>query len=133
MAAGPRYISVSSLDHKDGSYTVSYRAVKAGKYTLRVILSVSTVTTDFSVTVTAGPTYPPTSLVSGRGAVGSVAGVRAHLVIAARDANGNKRTLGGDVISAGMQRGVVSGASARPAYPSEAFSVFRTRITTCCP
>lgn len=98
---GPDELACSVVDHNNGTYSLSYTAVKTGSYRLNIILNDAPVEgSPFDVTIKNSHVSAGTSFAYGTGLRYSIAGYRAYFTIQTADDFGNNMTSGDAQINA---------------------------------
>ncbi len=93
---GPDELACAVDDHGNGTYTISYTAVKIGLYHLNIVLNDEVVQgCPYAVKIFNAPISPVTTFTFGAGLRFSIAGYRAFFTIQSADDFGNNMTTGG--------------------------------------
>lgn len=106
-----------AFDQARGQFVVTYTPPAAGQLTISVSVSGEPVAcSPFILNATAGPADAGTSVLTGGGTVGGVVGMPLRITVVGRDANGVRRTTGGDSVRAALS---VAGQAAIPLAPTD--------------
>lgn len=93
---GPDELACAVVDHLNGTFSISYTAVRTGSYRLNVVLNGDLVEgCPFDVTIHCAPLSPATTFAYGEGLRRAVAGRRTYFTIQAADDFANNLTVGG--------------------------------------
>lgn len=105
------------FDPARGEFIVTYTPTAAGQLTISVSVGGQPVAcSPFQLNATAGPADSLASTLAGGGTVGGVVGMPMRITVIARDANGVRRTTGGDSVRAALS---VVGQAAVPLAPTD--------------
>lgn len=103
---GPDDLACAVEDLGNGTYAISYTAVKIGMYRLNIVLNDEEVQgSPYAVKITNAPISPTTTFAYGAGLRYAIAGYQAFFTIQSADDFGNNMTTGGaqfNVLFAGM-------------------------------